>query len=127
MVVFPQLWPNVSVALAVVVLAMAVDVRSRRIPNLITGTGVLLGLLFWYGSNGWSGALLGLAGAGVSPVLLVVLRAGHRPGMGDLKLIAAVGSLLGPTGGVITALASAAVGGLVAIAWMLRPGTRRTI
>jgi len=112
-----------SVATIVVAaIAIVTDVTVRRIPNVLTlpaaGLGVGLGLH----SSGWVGALAAVGGATLCPLLLVIVHAGRRPGMGDLKLALAVGSLLGPVAGGLAMLVSAALGGLVAIAWMCRPG-----
>jgi prepilin peptidase CpaA len=102
---------------------MIVDVARRRIPNVITFPAMALGLALWFRSDGWAGALMGVAGAIVSPLVLILVHAGHRPGMGDVKLTAAVGSLLGPAAGGIAVLVSAVIGGLLAIIWAMRPGT----
>ena len=110
---------------AIIVLATAaiiVDLSVRRIPNAITFPAAGVGAVLWIQSDGWIGALAAIAGIVFCPLLLVILHGGHRPGMGDLKLAAAVGSLLGPMAGGLAMLVSAALGGALAIAWMLRPG-----
>jgi prepilin peptidase CpaA len=43
--------------------------------------------------------------------------------MGDVKLAAAVGALLGPAAGALAMFISCIAGGLLAFAFMLRPGT----
>lgn len=114
---------DAGVTVLVVALAVGWDVRTRRIPNLLTfpavGAGVLIGAV----SAGWWGLIAALAGAVVAPCLLMAVRLGNRLGMGDLKLAAAVGALTGPTVGALAMLLTALAGGLLAIVWMLRPGT----
>ena len=75
-------------------MATIVDIRTRRIPNLLTATMAVMGL--------------GLAGAGVSGLTvwaaaaglvlgLAVMLPGHllgATGAGDVKLMAAAGALL---------------------------------
>ena len=71
------------------------DVKSRRVPNLLTGPAVLFGLLLhlslggWYdlGSSAAAGLICGL-------VFLIFYLAGGM-GAGDVKLITAVGCLCG--------------------------------
>jgi prepilin peptidase CpaA len=115
--------PALITTVVVVALAAIVDVSRRRIPNVITFPGMALGLAFWLRFDGWAGGLLAVGGAVVSPLVLILVHAGHRPGMGDVKLAAAVGSLLGPAVGGIAVLVSAVVGGALAIVSAMRPGT----
>ena len=71
------------------------DVKTRRIPNWLTYSAFLAGLLLracfggWHGV--WYGFLGGLVGGGI--FLLFFLVGGM--GAGDVKLMAAVGSLAG--------------------------------
>jgi prepilin peptidase CpaA len=91
------------------------DFRTRRIPNWLTGCGILAGLLLHGTLGGWrsltSAALGGLiAGA----VFLLFYLAGGM-GAGDVKLITAVCCLagLGAVAGIL--LGTALLGGLFAI------------
>jgi prepilin peptidase CpaA len=94
----------------------AIDLRTRRIPNLATLTIAGLGLaLSMSGASGLTaaGALGGLA------LGLLLMLPGHlfgATGAGDVKLLGAMGTLLGP-GGVLSAfLYAASAGGLLAVA-----------
>lgn len=79
-----------SVVLLAVLLAAAwFDWRSRKIPNLLTFPAIVAGLsVQWLGGTGWL-ALTGLAGAFVLTVVPVALKG---MGMGDQKLLMAVGA-----------------------------------
>jgi prepilin peptidase CpaA len=88
------------------------DLRVRRIPNPLTGTLVLSGLV-------WSifvGGLPGLGDASCAMVLcslpFVVLFLFAGGGAGDAKLMAGVGAWLGLVGG-LAALAGVAIAGIV--------------
>ncbi|HUR33696.1 MAG TPA: A24 family peptidase [Vicinamibacterales bacterium] len=102
------------------VLAAAIDVRTRRIPNLATlgVAGVGLGL----SATGASGHTAVAALAGLVLGLLLMLP-GHlfgATGAGDVKLFAAMGTLLGP-GAVLSAfLYTAIAGGILAFAIAVR-------
>lgn len=116
---------SASAAIAVVAIGAAVvtDVARRRIPNLITfpamGAGLILAAVI---GGGW-GLAGSLAGATLAPCILMALRLGKPLGGGDIKLAAAVGALTGPAAGALAMLLAAVAGGLVALLWMLRPGT----
>ncbi len=104
-----------AVLSAGLVIATVVDLRTRRIPNLLTGAMVIAGLglaALGLGSISVGAAMLG----GV--VGLVLMLPGHAlgaTGAGDVKLMAAVGSLLGPLVVVNAVLFTAVAGGVLAV------------
>ncbi len=95
--------------------ATVVDLRTRRIPNVLTGTmaGAGIGLAaFGFGGISIGAAVLGCV------IGLVLMLPGHAlgaTGAGDVKLMAAVGSLLGPLVVVNAVLFSAVAGGVLAV------------
>ena len=113
----------VGETIVVVVAAMVTDLRWRRIPNWITFPAMGLGMVQHVVLSGSAGAGTAALGIVLTPLVLLMLR-GFRPlGMGDVKLAAAIGSLLGPATGALAMLLAALAGGFVAIAWCLRPGS----
>jgi prepilin peptidase CpaA len=71
------------------------DVKSRRVPNLLTGPAVLFGLLLHFSLGGWGEmGVSAMAGLICGAVFLVFYLAGGM-GAGDVKLITAVGCLCG--------------------------------
>ena len=111
----------VTVAVVILVgVAAVVDVRTRRIPNLLTFGGAALGLAvqtFTAGLPGLESSAAGLA-VGLGLFLPMFLLGGM--GAGDVKLLAAVGAWLGPMGAVWSALFSVMAGGVLAIFVALR-------
>ena len=95
--------------------ATVVDLRTRRIPNLLTGSMAIAGLglaAFGWGSISVGAALLGCV------IGLVLMLPGHAlgaTGAGDVKLMAAVGTLLGPLVVVNAVLFTAIAGGVLAV------------
>lgn len=102
--------------------AMITDLKWRRIPNYLTfsGFGVALALRLIF--QGWVGLGLALAGAVLAPTLLLVMHGGKGLGMGDLKLAATFGAILGPVLALVAMLVAAVTGGIQAVVIMLRPG-----
>ncbi len=81
-----------------VIIAAVLDYRTRKIPNWITVPAALAGLVFHAVMPGTHGILWALAGFAVGFSLLIVPWLLGGGGMGDVKLLAALGVWLGPLG-----------------------------
>jgi prepilin peptidase CpaA len=106
---------RIGIVLGVALIAVAFDVRTRRIPNWLTfgaaGGAVLYGLAA-AGLPGLSNAALGWI---VGALLFFPLFALRGMGAGDVKLIAALAAWLGPIEGVYLALFASIAGGVVGV------------
>jgi prepilin peptidase CpaA len=117
------------VLITLLVAAAVFDIRNRRIPNWLTISGVLLGFAINFGIGPPEGGVLFalqgfLAGFGLY-MLLYVLRA---MGAGDVKLMGAVGALVGWERWFGIFFVTAIVGGLMAIALVVARGRlKRTL
>jgi len=109
-----------ALVLAIVAVGMGaaavIDLRTRRIPNILTATLAAIGIglaAAGFGRVGLGAALLGcLLG-------LAFMMPGHifgATGAGDVKLLAAAGALLGPKDTIYAFLYTAIVGGALALA-----------
>jgi prepilin peptidase CpaA len=109
--------PGAEILLVLVVLVAAVyDVRYRRIPNWLSMSGVAAGLglnAFMY--QGWPGLKLSLLGLLVGFGVYFVLYALRAMGAGDVKLMAAVGAIIGWRDWFGTFLITALIGGAMAL------------
>ena len=76
--------------------AGASDIRTRRIPNLLVLTGVVAGLGMNWFLFGTPGLTLAAKGLGLALLFYFPLFALRAMGAGDAKLMAAVGSIVGP-------------------------------
>ena len=115
---------KVEMVLLVMLLAAAVfDVLYRRIPNWLTVSGVVLGLamntLIGSPEAGLVFSLLGLATAFGVYVVLYALRA---MGAGDVKLMAAIGALVGWERWFGIFFVTALIGGAMALILVLARG-----
>ena len=109
------------VMLAFLVVAVIPDVRHRRIPNMVTVPGALAGLaLAAFEEGGFPAA--GLIGALVALVVGFPLFAIGALGAGDAKLLAMVGTFVGPGGLLSVIVYGGVAGGLLAIASAGRRG-----
>ena len=99
------------------------DLRYYRIPNFITVPAVVLGLAIGFVSGGTDGLVLSAVGMAVGfGVFLVPFILGGMGG-GDVKLMAAVGALVGWPLVVWAALLSCVVGLFAAVAKAIWKGT----
>lgn len=103
-----------AVLLILVIAAAVLDVRFRRIPNWLTVGGAVVGIALNSAIGrpeaGVAFALEGLAlGFGVYLVLYLL----HAMGAGDVKLMAAIGALTGPSNWFGIFVVSALVGGIM--------------
>jgi prepilin peptidase CpaA len=103
-----------AVASVCALMGAATDIKSRRIPNLITGPAILAGLLLHLTLDGWRGLLTSLAAGLICGAIFLIFYLAGGMGAGDVKLIAAVGCLAGlPNIAymlVLTSLAGGAMG-----------------
>jgi prepilin peptidase CpaA len=106
-------------AVILVLLACVPDVRTRRIPNLLTFGAAASGLLFHLVVGGWTGLLTSAGGWALGAALFFPMFALRGMGAGDVKLLAAVGAWLGPFlvfwVALITSIAGGALGLVVAL------------
>ena len=107
----PVLWSLAAVTLV----AALTDMRSRRIPNWLCATGVLLGFAVNTYLTGWAGLTSAGMGFGVALLIYVPLFALRAMGGGDVKLMAAVGALAGPTDWFTIFILASALGGAFAL------------
>ena len=116
-----------AVVITASLIAAALDLKSRRIPNWLTGPVFLGGLVMATALGGLAGLADSLVGALVmmAPFLLLFLFAGG--GAGDAKLMAALGSWLGLINGLFALGAVLAAGGLVGISYALLAKRLRTV
>jgi prepilin peptidase CpaA len=110
-------------AVAVVVVACAAvvfDVRSRRIPNALTGPAWLLALVAWGIAAGGGGVLRALGGTAIAAAILLPGWLRGWMGAGDVKLMMALGAWLAWPAALLGTLASLIAGGVIAVLVALR-------
>ena len=111
-----QMIPIHIIGLTIASLACVTDLRTRRIPNVLTFGAALAGLLYQFATAGIDG--LGQAALGwlLGAVVFVVPFALGGLGGGDVKLLAALGAWLGPGDAIWLALYTGVAGGVMALA-----------
>ena len=95
--------------------AAVIDLRTRRVPNVLTLSMAVAGVLLAGAGLGRVGLAASIAGGLLG---LLFMLPGHlfgATGGGDVKLFAAAGTLLGPQGMPMAFIATALAGGVLAL------------
>lgn len=115
------------IALATAASAATTDVKEQRIPNKLVFPVMLIGFLGHLLYSGWSGLLFAAAGWGLGLLVFMIPFAIRMMGAGDVKLMAAIGALMGWRFILVTAVYASLTGFFVALAilakkkgWLVR-------
>lgn len=116
-----MLFPTGPCVLALVVVAMAYDLHARRIPNWLVIVALIAALPVQIIANGLpTGPVWWITGALTGGLLLMPGYLVRMLGAGDVKLMAAVGALLGPRAAFEAVLLATAIGGVLAFFALMR-------
>lgn len=115
------LFPTGPCVVALVVVAMSYDLHARRIPNWLVGTALIAALPIEIVANGLPiGPIWWVTGALTGGLLFLPGYLIRMLGAGDVKLMAAVGALMGPRGALEAALTATVVGGAISFVALLQ-------
>jgi prepilin peptidase CpaA len=110
------------IGLGLAAVACGCDLRTRRIPQILTLGGALAGFAFHFASGGWGGAASSAAGWALGIAIFLAPFALGGLGAGDVKLLGALGAWLGPGDVIWLALYSGVAGGVLAVLVSLATG-----
>jgi prepilin peptidase CpaA len=112
----------ITTALVFMAASVYTDVRTQRIPNLLTVPFAFGGVLFHCAAAGFmEGGLYALKGLSLGCLLLIVPFALGGMGGGDVKCLGALGAWMGPQRVFWIFLYGAVAGGLLAFFLLIRP------
>jgi len=104
-----------TMVFAVLVIAVYHDLRFRRIPNWLTFPAMIAGIVYHTYAGGMSLLLWSLFGMLLGFAVFFGFYIIGGMGAGDVKLMAAIGSLLGPRDVLYAAAYTAIAGGVYAL------------
>lgn len=111
-------WPT----LVVVAVATFTDIRSRRVPNWLVLPFMAAGPVVSFFVAGGDGLLHSFYGWLLGAFVFGVMNWMGGMGMGDVKLMAAIGAWIGPSQLFIAIILTFLAGGVMAIGWAVAGG-----
>lgn len=106
--------------LIILLICTVTDIKSRKILNIVTFPAILIGFLFYLYTNGYEGFLFSGKGFLVGLGVLFIPFAMGGIGAGDVKLMAAIGTMKGAFFVFYAFLYAAIVGGIIALFILIR-------
>ena len=116
---------NQGVALLLSAVACVFDVRTRRIPNLLTFGGAALAVVYGLATGGLGGLLMSMEGWALGLALFLPMFLLGGMGAGDVKLLACLGAWLGPHETFWMAIYAMIAGGIMGVLVALATGYAR--
>ena len=117
--------PFVWITIVVLGISVSYDIRYRRIPNWLTLPAIFTGIVYHTYTGGTSGLILSITGMLLGFGIFIGFYLVGGMGAGDVKLMAAIGSLLGPKDVLFAALYTAIAGGVYAILLLITQRSNR--
>lgn len=96
-------------------LASYFDLTAKRIPNWISASTLAYGITAHFWIEGGRGVVMSLGGMALGGTILLVPYLLGGMGAGDVKLLAAIGSVVGPSEIMVVFILAALAGGLLAL------------
>jgi prepilin peptidase CpaA len=104
-----------GVVIAICLIGCITDLKTRRIPNWLTFGAAASALAAHTITSGWSGSATAATGWIVGALLFMPFFLLRGMGAGDVKLLAAIGSWMGPKAALWIALYTSIAGGVLAL------------
>ncbi|MGG3468011.1 prepilin peptidase [Neobacillus pocheonensis] len=116
------------VLLAALIICLITDLKSRKILNIITLPTIAFGLIFNILTSGLDGFLISGKGFLVGLAILIIPYLLGGMGAGDVKLMAAIGALMGTSFVFYSFIYTALIGGVIALLLIIKTnGLRNSI
>jgi prepilin peptidase CpaA len=111
--------PLITILIAVLLIAAIIDLRTQKIPNLLTYPAMIFALSYHSAINGFEGLIFSASGLLIGTLLLIIPFFMRGMGAGDAKMLGAVGSFLGVKATFGAFIFVALAGGIYSLAIIL--------
>jgi prepilin peptidase CpaA len=123
---FAHIVTNLALLVPLAVAIIHYDVRYRRIPNVLVLATLISGVTINSVHQGLDGMIASLGGCALAFFLMFVMHIFGAMGAGDVKLFAAIGSVIGLSLIIQTFFVIVLMGGALAVFSIIRAGTVRS-
>ncbi|MBS8266578.1 prepilin peptidase [Mesobacillus boroniphilus] len=106
---------SIIILILVLLISLITDIKKRKILNIVTLPAILYGFAYYLTENGINGFLFSGKGFLVGLGLLVIPYLLGGMGAGDVKLMAAIGALMGASFVFYSFIYTAIIGGIIAL------------
>lgn len=113
---------KILLLLTILLISGITDILKKKVYNLVTFPGILMGLVLSFYFQSWSGLLDSFFGFLICSVLFILLYLWGGFGAGDAKLMMAVGAIAGTRNLFDLILFSAVTGGIMAQVVVIKNG-----
>lgn len=103
----------------ILIIAAGYDIKFQKIPNLLNYPTIIVALVYHSATDGLKGLLFSLGGLTLGVAILTLPYLIRGMGAGDVKLMGAVGAIIGPRKVFLAFLLTSIVGGVYALALLL--------
>lgn len=104
----------------VLIISLITDIRSRRILNIVTIPSIIFGIIYFSITQGWNGTLFSILGLFVGIGVLIIPYFLGGMGAGDVKLMGAIGALMGTSFVFYSFVFTALIGGVISVLLIIK-------
>ncbi|WHY76783.1 prepilin peptidase [Neobacillus sp. WH10] len=108
------------VLVTILIISLYTDIRDRKILNIVTLPTILFAFIFHIGTQGMEGFLFSGKGFLTGLGLLIIPYLLGGMGAGDVKLMAAIGALMGTNFVFYSFIYTALIGGVIALVLIIK-------
>ena len=101
-------------------ISLITDIKNRKILNIVTMPSILFAFIYYSAAQGWEGFLFSGKGFLVGFALLLIPYLLGGMGAGDVKLMAAIGALMGTSFVLYSFVYIALIGGLISLVLIMK-------
>lgn len=111
---------NEIVLMFVLIISLVTDIYSRKILNIVTIPAIIVGFVYFTFQSGFEGVLFSVSGFLLGFIVLLIPFYIGGMGAGDVKLMAAIGALMGAAFVFKAFIFTALIGGIISLFLLLR-------
>jgi prepilin peptidase CpaA len=102
------------------IISLITDIKNRKILNIVTIPTIFFGIIYFSITQGWNGFLFSILGFFVGLGVLIIPFLLGGMGAGDVKLMGAIGALMGTSFVFYAFIYAALIGGVISLLLIIK-------